>query len=87
MSRSLSLAYLVKDIKVVSGAWYRSKLKCGFYWQVGYGAFSIDISNLEKVTNYIMHQEEHHKHRTFQEEYLTFLSHYGIAYDEMHLWD
>ena len=53
-----------------------------FYWQEGYGAFSVSPSLIEKTTNYIRNQTEHHKKRTFRDEYKMFLETYGIQYDE-----
>ena len=58
-----------------------------FAWQVGYGAFTVSKSNLPKVIRYIKNQREHHRTKTFQEEYLEFLQAYGIEYDERYLWN
>ena len=58
-----------------------------FAWQEGYGAFSVSISQLAATAAYIENQEEHHRHRSFQEEYLSFLKKHGIEYDEKYLWD
>src|SRR5437867_675686 len=59
----------------------------GFAWQDGYGAFTVSKSNIPQVIEYIKNQKEHHKTKTFQEEYLEFLREYGIEYDERYLWD
>ena len=58
-----------------------------FAWQSGYGAFSAGQTELDAVCDYITKQEEHHKTRTFQEEYRAFLKKYGVAYDERFLWE
>jgi hypothetical protein len=58
----------------------------GFGWQDGYGAFSVSKSNVPSVVKYIQDQREHHKPRTFQEEYLEFLGKHGVEYDERYLW-
>jgi hypothetical protein len=55
--------------------------------QSGYGAFSVSQSNAEAVHAYIAHQEEHHRHVSFQEEYIQFRNRDGIAYDERYVWD
>ena len=55
--------------------------------RVGYGAFSLGESQLAALTDYIDHQEEHHRHRTFQEEYRALLVKYGVKVDERYLWD
>jgi REP element-mobilizing transposase RayT len=57
-----------------------------FSWQEGYGAFSIGASQAESVSGYIARQEEHHRIRTFQEEYLAFLKEYNVEYDERYVW-
>jgi putative transposase len=53
----------------------------GFEWQEGYGAFSIGKGDIDRTVEYIRRQEEHHRGRTFQEEYLAFLEEHGIDYD------
>ena len=57
-----------------------------FAWQEGYGAFSISVSGIDETIAYIQSQEEHHRRRTFQEEFLAFLRKHKIAYDERHIW-
>jgi putative transposase len=57
-----------------------------FSWQSGYGAFSIDPLQIDSVQKYIQDQEEHHRTRTFQEEYLEVLRQYQMDYDERYLW-
>jgi hypothetical protein len=57
-----------------------------FSWQDGYGAFTVSASQTKAVKDYIAKQEEHHRKKTFQEEYLNFLQQSGIEYDERYLW-
>ena len=57
-----------------------------FAWQDGYGAFTVSKSSLPEVVRYIKNQREHHRKRTFQEEYLDFLRKHGIEYDERYVW-
>jgi putative transposase len=57
-----------------------------FDWQDGYGAFTVSKSNIPDVISYIQRQREHHRKKTFQEEYLEFLRANGIEYDERYLW-
>jgi putative transposase len=59
----------------------------GFYWQRGHGAFSVSPSQLEGVIKYVESQEEHHRTRSFQEEYREFLGKHGIQFDERYVWD
>ncbi|MBI4468482.1 MAG: IS200/IS605 family transposase [Acidobacteria bacterium] len=81
------LADVLKDIKGSSSKWVHDEIKCReFSWQEGYGAFTVSASQLEAVKRYIDHQEEHHRKKTFQEEYLEFLRQSGVEYDERYLW-
>ena len=59
----------------------------GFGWQDGYGAFTVSKSNVPEVTACIQGQREHHRVKTFQEEYLALLQKHGIEYDERDLRD
>ena len=56
-----------------------------FAWQTGYGAFTVSYSNLGRVKRYLANQAEHHRVRTFQEEFLAFLKRHGIEYDERYI--
>ena len=58
-----------------------------FYWQRGYGIFSVSPTHRDDVVAYIHSQEEHHRNTTFQEEYRAFLNRYGITFDERYVWD
>lgn len=58
----------------------------GFAWQDGYGAFTVSKSNIQDVIDYIENQREHHRQKSFQEEYLAFLKKHSIEYDERYLW-
>jgi hypothetical protein len=62
------------------------KLK-NFYWQDGYGAFSVNPSQVDRVIAYIENQHEHHQRKTFQNEYRAFLKKYNVEYDERYVWD
>lgn len=57
-----------------------------FAWQEGYGAFTVSASQREQVRDYIARQAEHHRRRTFQEEYLEILQRSGVEFDERYLW-
>ncbi len=58
-----------------------------FAWQDGYGAFTVSKSLVPEVKTYIENQREHHRVRTFQEEYRALLERHGIEYDERYIWD
>ena len=89
LSRTHSIASVVKEVKRTSSGWIKttSCRMSKFYWQGGYGSFSVSQSNLTDVICYIENQEEHHKRVTFQDEYRAFLKAYGIEFDELYVWD
>lgn len=58
-----------------------------FYWQRGYGMFSVSPRDRDEAEHYVRHQEEHHRHRTYQDEYRAILRQYGIDFEEQYLWD
>ena len=81
------LADVVRDVKAVSSRWVHEEMGArDFAWQEGYGAFTVSPSQRETVRHYIEQQEEHHRHRTFQEKYLELLRRCGVEYDERFLW-
>ena len=57
-----------------------------FGWQDGYAAFTVSKSNIPAVIKYIQNQREHHKKKTFQEEYRELLEKHGVEYDERYIW-
>jgi len=78
---------VVRDVKAVSSRWVHDETgDRGFSWQEGYGAFSVSASQLGVVREYIAKQEEHHRTRTFQEEYVRLLKRCGVEYVERYLW-
>ena len=85
---SLALSQAVQFLKGETSRWMHEEFPelSGFAWQDGYGAFSVGKSNLPEVVRYIQNQREHHRKRTFQEEYLEFLRRHGIEYDERYVW-
>lgn len=79
--------HAVRDLKAVSSRWVHEELgKAAFAWQEGYGAFTVSASQRAQVRDYIARQEEHHRKRTFQEEYLELLERSGVEYDVRYLW-
>jgi len=85
---SLAVSKAVQLIKGGSCKWIHDTLSAmtSFRWQNGYGAFSVSTSHVPEVMAYIANQREHHRTRTFQEEYLSFLRRHQIAFDEKYLW-
>ncbi|HEY4261906.1 MAG TPA: IS200/IS605 family transposase [Schlesneria sp.] len=89
MGRTVTLAQVVEDVKKSSSKWVKnqsSKL-ASFAWQAGYGGFSVSASNVPSVTSYVRNQEEHHRTKSFQEEFRVFLRKHEIEYDERYVWD
>lgn len=88
LSKNIALAKIIEEIKRHSSRWIKTKgnYYSQFAWQGGYGSFSVSPSLHDKTKRYIRNQEEHHRKRTFKEEYLLFLKEYGIGYDERYLW-
>ncbi len=86
---SISISDLVRDIKNNSTNFINARgfTKTRFSWQTGFGAFSYGHSQIGDVYNYILNQKEHHRKRTFLEEYMAFLEKFHIAYDERYLFD
>ncbi len=80
---------LLEEVKSHSSKWFKTKdesLK-NFYWQNGYGAFSVNPAQVDIVIKYIANQKEHHNKKTFQDEYRAFLKRYKVDYDEKYVWD
>jgi len=86
---SMSISDLVRDIKSSSTNFINEKklVKNKFSWQEGYGTFSYSHSHIDKVYNYILNQEQHHKKKTFKEEYIDFLKKFDVKYDERFLFE
>ena len=89
LSKKIALMKLLEEVKKSSSKWIKTKGKPmeNFYWQDGYGAFSVNPSDIEVVSKYIEMQPEHHKKISFQDEFRSFLKKYEVAYDERYVWD
>ena len=89
LSQKIALMNLIKDIKAHTSIWMKSQDKSlsSFYWQNGYGAFSVNPAETEKVIAYIENQHEHHKNRSYQDEYRAILKKYKVDYDGRFVWD
>ncbi len=80
-------AYVVRDLKANSSAWVHNVIGIrAFNWQDGYGAFTVNSSDVPATKKYIQQQKEHHSRKTFQEEYLELLKESGIEFNEKYLW-
>ncbi len=81
------LSDVMREVKHESSRWIHETIgKREFAWQEGYGAFTVSASNLDRVRDYVLGQEAHHRAKTFQEEYVAMLQRGLIDYDERYLW-
>ena len=86
MGKTIDVSDLVGNIKRDSSVWMK-KIEKAFYWQEGYGAFSIGESQVARVVKYIAEQKEHHATKEFKDEFLGLLHRYKVEYDERYVWD
>jgi REP element-mobilizing transposase RayT len=86
---TLSVAKAIQLIKGGASKWVHDTFPehRGFAWQEGYGAFSIGVAQVDDTIGYIGRQAEHHRQRTYQEEFLAFLERHHIEYDPRYIWD
>jgi len=89
LSKKITLVKLMEELKSHSSKWIKTKgaAYSQFYWQDGYGAFSVNPSEVDVVIEYISRQKEHHSKKTFQEEYRAFLKKYKVECDERYVWE
>ena len=88
LAKTLSVSDFIRELKRESSKWLKEQSPdFSFFWQGGYGAFSISPGHVEDLKRYIANQEEHHKTETFQEEFRRLLRLYGIEFDEKYVWD
>jgi REP element-mobilizing transposase RayT len=89
LARTETLSNVVGHLKKSSNDWLRNRDPQfeRFFWQAGFGAFSVSQSQVEDVRVYIHNQREHHRVKSFQEELRAFLKAYEVEFDERYLWD
>lgn len=87
--RTITQADWVKELKRASSLWVKDRHTglADFAWQSGYGVFSVSVSNLDAVREYVAHQEEHHRKSTFQDGFRALLRKHGMEWDEQYVWD
>jgi putative transposase len=86
LGKTVDVSDLIGHIKRDSSTWMK-KHEHAFYWQEGYGAFSIGESQVPRVMKYIAEQKERHSKNTFEDEYRGLLARYRVEYDERYVWD
>jgi putative transposase len=89
LHQQVAVADLLRGMKASASNWVHENYEnlAGFAWQHGYGAFSVSYSNVPDVQDYIDRQVEHHRHKSFQEEFIEFLNRHDMPYDERYLWE
>ena len=89
LSRTIAMADAVRIIKANSSRWIHDEFQelRDFQWQQGYGAFAVSFSLLESVKHYLANQEEHHRNRSYQDEFRELLQRHGLEWDERFVWD
>ncbi|HBL27913.1 MAG TPA: IS200/IS605 family transposase [Acidobacteria bacterium] len=89
LARTAALSDVVGQLKKSSNDWLRGRGPQfgSFFWQSGFGAFSVSQSQVEDVRAYIRNQREHHRVKSFQEEVRAFLKAYEVEFDERYVWD
>lgn len=89
LSRKIALMKLVEEVKSHSSKWMKTRNESlkNFYWQDGYGAFSVNPAEVDRVIAYIANQHTHHGKQRFEDEYRAFLKKYKVEYDERYVWD
>lgn len=89
MPVTMCISDFMSAVKASSSGWINDQhfSKAKFQWQAGYGAFSFAKSQRDIVIKYIMNQEEHHRIRTFKEEYIKMLNDFDVAYEDKYLFE
>ncbi len=89
LGQNLEIASLIRDLKRDSSKWIKAEQPrlSDFYWQAGYGAFSISPSHVDALKQYIADQEKHHRRESFQDEFRRLCKKYGLTIDERYVWD
>ncbi|MBD3749454.1 MAG: IS200/IS605 family transposase [Sphingobacteriales bacterium] len=89
LSKKIALMKLVEEVKSHSSKWIKTKGLAyeNFYWQDGYGAFSVNPSEIDRVIKYIANQKTHHQKKNFEDEYRAILLKYQTDFDERYVWD
>jgi putative transposase len=89
LARTVAVSAAVEEVKRTSSKWIKTQGEefARFAWQAGYGAFAVSQSNVAAVREYIAGQQEHHRKKSFQEEYRGFLTRHRISFDENYVWD
>jgi len=88
LSPTLAVSDVIRDVKAASSKWMKEEgVVKPFEWQKGFGTFTVSYDRVEAIRKYIQNQKEHHKTKTFQEEYIDFLERHGIEFQLEYLFE
>ena len=89
LSKKIALMTLVEKVKTASSKWIKTRHESleNFYWQNGYGGFSVSQDDVDSVAGYINKQHQYHSKIHFQDEYRSILKEHKVEYDERYVWD
>ena len=89
LGRTVAISTAVEEVKKSSSKWVKTQGVefADFAWQAGDGVFAVSESNVMAVRDHIADQREHHRKKSFQEEYRAFLERHRVAFDERYVWD
>jgi len=89
LARTVTVSDAVEQAKTSTSKWIKTQGEpyAQFAWQAGYGAFAVSRSNIDVVSAYIADQREHHRAKSFQDEYRALLQRHGVEFDERYVWD
>jgi putative transposase len=89
LSRTVTVAQLIEHLKTETSRWAKKQPSGtrAFTWQAGYGAFSVSQSSLARVVAYVAQQEQHHRKRSYQDEFRVLCQKHTIEIDEQYVWD
>jgi len=89
LSRKITQMKLLEEVKKRSSKWMKTKdyNYSNFFWQDGYGIFSVNPRNIDRVVRYIKNQREHHRSMDFKQEFREFLKKYHVEFDERYVWE
>lgn len=89
LSKKVALMTLLQKIKASSSKWMKTNDDSldNFFWQDGYGAFSVSLNDVDMVTNYIKKQHSHHEKHSYKDEFRHLLAEHKVDYDERYVWD
>lgn len=89
LGKQIDISKLVAELKRESSKWVKERMPnlADFYWQKGYGAFSVSPNHVDALTEYIVNQEEHHRHESFQDEFRRICERNDVEIDERYVWD